>query len=352
MKNVLFVIPILLFALGCSSTANYSAMNLPMQLAAAPNRSANKIDLSSLAGPIQPADQLAVGDAVVLSIATGIETGKVPEWTLRVSEDGSLNVPLVGAVRVGGLKLTDAERMIAAESIQRGIYVSPNVTLTMEQRHSNRVTVMGAVNKPQTYELPAGASDMMTAISMAEGLSETASTIIQVRHPPGTGMRLAALSANRQVAYPSQAPPPPMPDQFDIEMDRVKEIPPEHRKLVDGSVLVVKEKPDRFINVIGLVNRPDSIEMPKTEDMRLLDAIAQAGGLALSVANEVRVIRRVNGQEVVIESSIQEAKQGGAANLVLSPGDVVSVEETPLTVAAGAAKTLFRFGFSAPIPGL
>ena len=143
-----------------------------------------------------------------------------------------------------------------------------------------------------------------------------------------------------------------MPDQFDIDLERIKEIPPEHRRLVDGSVLVVKEKPDRFVNVMGLVRRPDAIAMPKTEDMRLLDAVSQAGGLSESLANKVKVIRRRGDQEFVIETSIREAKRGGRANLVLSPNDLVSVEETPLTYTVSTIKSFVGFGFSAPVPGI
>ncbi|MEZ6089670.1 MAG: SLBB domain-containing protein [Pirellulaceae bacterium] len=350
MKTFCTLIALLTLLSGCTSTANYNAANLPQQLAAPPNFSARKVDLSALAGSIQPADQLAVGDAVTLSIATGVERGGNPEWTLRVAEDGTLNVPLVGPVLVAGLKLTDAERAVAAEAVNRGVYVSPNVTMQMEQRRSNRVTVMGAVVKPQTYELPVGASDLMTAISMAEGFTDDANTTVQVRHPPGSGAKLSAAFQNRQVAFNGQAAIPPVPDQFEIDLNRINEVPMPHRQLVDGSVLVVEEKPDRFVNVMGLVRSPDAIEMPKDEDMKLLDAISQAGGLSESLANRVTVIRKRGDEDIVIETSIREAKQGGAANLVLAPNDLVSVEETPLTYTVGTLKTFIRFGFSSAVP--
>jgi hypothetical protein len=36
----------------------------------------------------------------------------------------------------------------------------------------------------------------------------------------------------------------------------------------------------------------------------------------------------------------------------LAPGDVVSVEETPLTFTVGTIQSFVRFGFSSAIPGL
>ncbi|QDV10925.1 SLBB domain protein [Rosistilla oblonga] len=339
--------------IGCSSTANYQASNLPQQLAAPKTVNAKKIDMTALAGTVQPADRLTPGDAVILTVATGIEQEKPPEWTLRVAEDGSLNVPLVGPVAVAGMRLTDAEKLLAFESVRRGVYVSPNVTLRIEQRRAHHVTVLGAVNKPQTYELPAGGSDLMTAISMAEGFSENANTIAQIRHPPGTGVRLAAMAQTQQVAYPNAPVPPPVPDQFELDLLRLDEVPENHRQLVDGSVVMIYEKPERYINVTGLVRQSDMIEMPKDGDMRLMDAISQAGGLSESLADKVKIIRkRPDDSEVVIEASIRDAMKGGPANLRLAPNDLVSVEETPLTYTLGTIKTFIRFGFSSAVPGI
>ena len=354
MKNVCLSLCVIasVCSIGCSSTANYKAANLPAHLAAAPNFSARKLDLSAMAGRVQPADQIAPGDAVTLSIATGLEEDDSPEWTLRVTEDGSLNVPLVGPIRIAGLRLTDAERVIASESVRRGIYVTPNVTLSMSQRRSNRVTVIGAVTKPDTYELPVGSSDLMTAISMAQGFTDDANTFVQIKHPPGTGARLASLAQNQQVAYPGQSPPPQMPDEFQLDLTRIEQVPPAHRQLVDGSVLMVQEKPDRVVNVMGLVRRPDAIPMPKDQDMKLLDAISQAGGLSESLADKVKVIRKRGDSEVVIETSIRDAKKGGNANLVLASNDLITVEETPLTYTIGTIKTFIRFGFSSAVPGI
>lgn len=341
------------FLVGCGATANYQAASLPQQLAAAPTVNAKKIDMTAMAGAVQPSDRLTAGDAVVLTIATGIEQERPPEWTLRVAEDGSLHVPLVGPVPVAGMRLTDAEKLLTSESIRRGVYVSPNVTLRMEQRRANQVTVLGAVNKPQTYELPVGGSDLMTAISMAEGFNENANTIAQIRHPVGTGARLAAIAQTQRVSYPGSAVPPPVPDQFEMDLMRLDEVPENHLQLVDGSVVMIYEKPERFVNVTGLVRRSDMIEMPKDGDMRLLDAISQAGGLSESLANKVKIIRKgPNDSEVVIEASIRDAKRGGPANLRLAPNDLVSVEETPLTYTLGTIKTFIRFGFSSAVPGI
>ena len=114
---------------------------------------------------------------------------------------------------------------------------------------------------------------------------------------------------------------------------------------------MVMKKPKRFIHVIGLVNNADQFEMPDDADLRLLDAVAMAGGLKLEIADKVQVIRQVGEDRVTIDASIKKCKKDGAANIRLAAGDVVSVEETAVTFVVGTIRDFVRFGFSSAIPG-
>jgi hypothetical protein len=55
---------------------------------------------------------------------------------------------------------------------------------------------------------------------------------------------------------------------------------------------------------------------------------------------------------VVIAVSVKRAKRLGKENLVLAPGDIVVVEETPITMAVETVRGFIRFGFNSAIPGL
>ena len=68
---------------------------------------------------------------------------------VRVADDGTIIVPLVGRLSVSGLEVQRAEQAVNAESIARGIFRTPSITLTMKQCRTRRVTVVGAVNKPR-----------------------------------------------------------------------------------------------------------------------------------------------------------------------------------------------------------
>jgi polysaccharide export outer membrane protein len=111
---------------------------------------------------------------------------------------------------------------------------------------------------------------------------------------------------------------------------------------------MVREQPPRFVHVIGLVQKPNRFELPAGENIRILDAIAMAQGLKISLADRAYVIRQVPGaaEPVVIEVSIRNAKTTPGDNILLSDGDVVSVEETPLTFVFGTLKNVVRIGLT------
>ena len=115
---------------------------------------------------------------------------------------------------------------------------------------------------------------------------------------------------------------------------------------------MVKEQESHSISVLGLVKRPGNYDLPLDETYRLLDAVAMAGGTTVSIADKVRVIRRLDQDSVpfVIEVSIKAAKHTSDENLVLMPGDTVSIEETPATFVVETVRSFVRFGFSSAIP--
>ena len=100
----------------------------------------------------------------------------------------------------------------------------------------------------------------------------------------------------------------------------------------------------RVIHVTGLVNKADQFELPRNQDVRVLDAIAMAGGVSSPVADKAFVIRRLPDmpEPVVVQVSIAKAKRNGNENLHLAPGDLVSVETTVATAFVDTARNLFR----------
>ncbi len=150
---------------------------------------------------------------------------------------------------------------------------------------------------------------------------------------------------------PAAAAPP---RSVRIDLQQVHQMHPGSFQVADGSTVMVMKRTKRYVHVIGLVRKPDQFEMPEDQELRLLDAIAKANGRTLEIADKVRVTRIVPNrpEPVVIEASVSEAKRSAGSNIRLAPGDIVSVEETPVTMVVGTIRDFVRFGFTAGIPGL
>jgi polysaccharide export outer membrane protein len=118
--------------------------------------------------------------------------------------------------------------------------------------------------------------------------------------------------------------------------------------LGDRDVVMVLPQEKQFVHVTGLVHQPNQFELPRNQDVTVLDAIALAGGVSSPMADKVFVIRRLPEmpKPAVIQVSIADAKRDGNENLRLASGDLVSVERTASTVMVDSVMTMFRGGFS------
>lgn len=330
---------------GCRSGV-YDAGKLPPELSVPPVDSTRKVDLTRLAQSAVQSDLIYPGDVIEVTVATGLEEKSPISWPLRVSEQGDVDIPLIGVVRVAGLLLPDAEQAIRTESIARRVYRDPHVSVLLTSRKTIRVTVVGAVNNPGVKELPAANADLLSALLAAGNLTEKASTIVEIRKVPDFSTQLAGYGGRRTT----------LAQDSNVRVDLIaasQGAAPDYR-IEDGSVIMVREREPKTIQVIGLVNKPDQFEIEPDQEVRLLDAIALANGRTLQIADKVNVIRQLDTMKepVVIQASVREAKRGSSANIRLAPGDIVSVEETPLTFTVGTIQSFVRFGFSSAVPGL
>ena len=111
--------------------------------------------------------------------------------------------------------------------------------------------------------------------------------------------------------------------------------------LTDGTVIWVDKQDPLPLTVVGLVNAAGQFEFPVGQSLSVLDAISLSRGISSPVANKIYVIRKRSGvaEPQLIQVSYSKAKRDGRENILLQPGDVVSVEQTPATVLLDVLKT-------------
>ncbi|MCK0195592.1 polysaccharide export protein [Ancylobacter sp. 6x-1] len=98
----------------------------------------------------------------------------VPELTgdFQVGPDGTMSLPLLGQVHVAGLTPQQLQVKLATE-LGRKYLQSPQVSVSVKEYRSQRVTVEGAVNKPGVFTLN-NSTTLIQAVAMAEGTTRYA----------------------------------------------------------------------------------------------------------------------------------------------------------------------------------
>ncbi len=326
---------------GCVSNDVYQASELPTALQATHIENPKTLDLIRLANGTYNNELIAADDVLEVNILAGLNPkDNPPAMQPRVSKTGMISLPEVGDVNVAGLDLESAESAIATACVQRQIYRRPHVTVSMKRQATNRVMIAGAVKNPNYYNLPRGSSDILSAIVAAGGLADDAGTNIEVRNPSGEPIsrdRIAqglGPTGDMKLVGHSETLPTGIrsgPTMFKVDLVSATKSGQAAAPLTDGSIVTVERRDPESIQVTGLVRNPGEIKYPIGTDLRLLEAISRAGWTSNQGANKVYIIRKAPRQ-IVIQASLREAKRNPNENLLLAPGDTVSVEQTPATV--------------------
>lgn len=93
---------------------------------------------------------------------------------VRMAQDGSILLPLIGKIYIGGKSIFDAERLIT-ELYNRDYLVNPQINVTIVDYALRRVNVIGQVNNPGIVVFPPEEEMvLLEAISLAGGFNRLA----------------------------------------------------------------------------------------------------------------------------------------------------------------------------------
>ena len=172
-----------------------------------PNRTAGiPLNYSSLIAPTPVEYLLGAGDLLEITAPDLIERGDARPFQVQVLSSGEIHLPRVGAVQVAELSLGLAQKRIN-EALAAGYLRNPGATVTLVQKSTANVVVLGAVQKPGVHPLPRYENDVAHALGAAGGLSEEAGDVIEVHRSlrnMGPNSRMPAAQPGWPV--PSRAP--------------------------------------------------------------------------------------------------------------------------------------------------
>jgi polysaccharide export outer membrane protein len=230
------------------------------------------------------------------------------DQTVRVSEDGSITLPLVGRVPVEGLTQEGVVQKLT-QLLQAKYVKNPQVTIFIKEYKSQQVAVIGAVGNPGSYEL-VGRKNLLQIISQAGGFTDQATNeIFILRGGPDGKDETVSIDLRDLLVNGNQALNVP------IEPNDVINVP------VDREIRVF---------VMGRVNLPGAMKFKISERVTLLQAVAQAGGLAEGAKKSAVMITRKakDGREQKIKVNLKDVISGKRKDVMLQEGDVVFVPES------------------------
>ncbi|MGO9202637.1 MAG: polysaccharide biosynthesis/export family protein [Limisphaerales bacterium] len=164
-----------------------------------------------LAAPIAASPQyvLRQGDVVQVKVYQEEDLTSVS----RIGKEGAITMPLLGSVTVVSNTLEKAT-VIVRDLLAKDYLVDPQVTLNVTEFAKRRFTVLGQVQHPSTYDMPADDSVcLLQAIATAGGYTRIANSHrITVQRTVGTENKLIRLDAEAMALKKSQKPFEVLPD--------------------------------------------------------------------------------------------------------------------------------------------
>jgi polysaccharide biosynthesis/export protein len=191
--------------IGLSCTPLCAILGLPQEASAKPK----VLPQPSKVAPSQQRRQNNNPNAYTLGPGdrVRVDVFNVPEYSgeFIVLVDGTVNLPLVGAIPVAGRNLNQASQII--EQAYRSYVRVPNVTVGLLLARPIQVTIAGEVNRAGSYNIPLSETrkfpTLSQAVQLAGGVNQT-SNLRRVRVTRGSRVGYFDLLAVLQNADPTQ----------------------------------------------------------------------------------------------------------------------------------------------------
>ena len=304
------------------------------------------LDLARYATADVSEEIIAPGDRLRVVLNDGTQSAEaIQDWEVSVDENGQTVLPNIGVVSVAGLSNAAAEKTVVQASLQRDVFLTPVVKIAVEERPVRNITVIGAVKNPGTVEITRDSVSLADAIVRAGGLGDQASGVISVSGIQQGSEQLR--STNYSSISSSDVGPMPATK---IRLDQTDPESLGQIMVAEGGVVHVEVAQQDFVRVMGVI-RGQSLDIPYGQSLRLLDAIALAGGQTYSnwISDRITITRKAPGadQTIQIQASIRKARRDSRENLVLAPNDIVNVDENAITFTLSTVSGLLGAGVGA-----
>lgn len=206
----------------------------------------------------------------------------------RITESGAISYPLLGQVRLGGLSVPQAEKVIA-DGLKNGNFVrQPQVSILVTQVRGNQASVLGMVNRPGRYPIEQTGMRLSELLATAGGIAQGGSDQVVL-----SGIR------DRK----------PLRVVIDVPLLFAESGGVNDPVIANGDTVYVERMP--MVYIYGEVQRPGAMRLER--DMTVLQGLASGGGLTQRGTEKgLRLHRRgADGKVQILQPGMNDLLQNG-----------------------------------------
>ncbi len=227
----------------------------------------------------------------------------------RLGSDGTVLLPLIGSVKVGGLTVAQATDLISRR-YAAGFVKNPSVLITVLQYRKSTFSILGQVIKPGVYEIAEGSQlNILEAVSLAGGYTATAAqNAITVKRVVDGADTMLKVNAGDMAQNPDVTP-------FEIQPG-------------DSILVPASQYQKSNFSILGQVQKPGIYEIPPGSHTTIIDAISLAGGYTpMAAQNSIIVKRKVDGKLTIMNIKANDmAQDADVVPFEVLPGDIILVQ--------------------------
>jgi len=372
---------LVLLVLAPSSRAQQAVLETPQQVN-------DRIRSMSAAARVMPHDYvIGNGDLLDLEVFDVKELSRV----VRVSQTGSIGIPLVPVrLHVAGLTEVQAEQKISEILESNGLVSHAEVSLSVKERKSKPITVVGAVGHPMVYQADRPVT-LLEVLAESGGVANDAGDTVIVNRPaqegpsdpseppaigtedhapaaaskgsiregstqePGSSTAAApSASANS----PAPADPPHLNNTITINLNELMESGDATNNVILQAGDIVTVPHSGIVYVLGAVSKPGGFVLANDRgQMTTLKILSLSGGLSTTAKRDHAVIVRKDsqGQQHEVAVDLKKVMERQAEDVQLQPGDILYVPNSAgkqamlraleFGIALGSGVALYRVAY-------
>jgi polysaccharide export outer membrane protein len=249
---------------------------------------------SPMPAPIGPGDTLDISEF------------RTPEFhsQVRVSSSGTVTLPMIHEVQIGGMDEQGAARAIEEAFVARGMLLHPQVSVLVTAWAGQDVSVLGEVGRPGVYPYTLH-HRLLDLISAASGVAPNAGRLVNIYH------RNDSMAAHPVVLDPNGA---------DTGVDHNPELLPGDTVQVSRAGLVY---------VVGDVVRPGGFAVDPAQGLTVVQALTLAWGPSQNAAlGKAILIREQKGGRTLTTLNLKRLLHGLEPDQAIRDRDILYVPDS------------------------